>query len=134
MGRWVAALNAALKAALTLPQIDGRKIVVIGHSEGAVMAPRLASINGEITHVVALSGSGSTQLFDFVVDKTAKEQNEVYQIFDKMKKGYADIHTLYWGHPARRWTSFMAGSSAEDLGFEFLGKVAGQEGLEPTTS
>lgn len=41
-------------------------LFVFGHSEGAVMAASLAGHDPQITNVVFIGGSGTTQLFDFI--------------------------------------------------------------------
>ncbi len=115
LDRWAIALDTALSSALALQKVDQNKVIVVGHSEGAVMAPLLAVMNSSVTHVVAISGSGAPQLFDFVVNKSEHEQKLIYADFESMLQDPDNLEKLYWGHPARRWTSFMAHSSAEDL-------------------
>ncbi|HMX28513.1 MAG TPA: hypothetical protein PKC13_23200, partial [Blastocatellia bacterium] len=64
--RWGEAIGASLKAAWQLPGIDAGKTLVVGHSEGGIMAARVAAENPQVTHVASLAGGGPTQLFDLV--------------------------------------------------------------------
>lgn len=48
---------------LTKPE----KIIVYGHSEGAFVAPKLATINDQITHLGVWGGSALPDFFDFVL-------------------------------------------------------------------
>ena len=61
--RWAEANAAALKAAWTLPGVDAGRTLVIGHSEGAIVAARVAADLPGVTHVASLAGGGPTQLF-----------------------------------------------------------------------
>ncbi|MBI3706732.1 MAG: hypothetical protein HY246_03475, partial [Proteobacteria bacterium] len=49
--RWVVALSAALDAARRLAQNDPTRLLVFGHSEGGIVAARLARLEPGITHV-----------------------------------------------------------------------------------
>jgi pimeloyl-ACP methyl ester carboxylesterase len=64
--RWITALSAALAGVETLRGTKPRAILVLGHSEGGVMAPRLAARHKGITHVAALASAPVSQLHDFV--------------------------------------------------------------------
>lgn len=50
--------RAALDFLKTHPAIDNRRVGIVGHSEGATLAPRLASRSGDVAFVVALAGTG----------------------------------------------------------------------------
>jgi len=47
-------------------QIDGRRIVVIGHSLGAMLAPRIAERDGNVAGIVLLAGATTESLLDMV--------------------------------------------------------------------
>ncbi|MBL8522743.1 MAG: alpha/beta fold hydrolase [Betaproteobacteria bacterium] len=63
--RWLAALRAALDATISLRGAKPRNIMVLGHSEGAVFAVRLAAQDARVSHVASLSATPSSQLLDF---------------------------------------------------------------------
>ncbi|MBC8142121.1 MAG: alpha/beta hydrolase, partial [Armatimonadetes bacterium] len=63
--RWAEANEAAIRAARKLPQISKERTLVIGHSEGGLVACRVVRDLPEIvTHVSTLAGGGGSQLFD----------------------------------------------------------------------
>ena len=50
--------RAALDFLKNHPDIDPRRVGIIGHSEGGALAPRLASQSNDVAFVVALAGTG----------------------------------------------------------------------------
>jgi pimeloyl-ACP methyl ester carboxylesterase len=92
LDRWAEAVNTAIKAAHELPQIDATKTLVVGHSEGGLVAARVAALNAKITHVASLAGGGPTQLFDLVETAGAQSGSATTsgdiaeQVYDEWKK------------------------------------------------
>mgnify|MGYP000333017297 FL=1 len=43
------------------------KVIVYGHSEGAFVAPKLATVNKRITHLGVWGGSALPDFFDFIL-------------------------------------------------------------------
>jgi predicted esterase len=118
--RWLVALQAALDDALQSPLIDRSKILVIGHSEGAVMADFLAGSDSRITDVVALGGSGTSQLFDFVANAyrcfdVSKCLEEISANVRAINADPNNASALAWGHPYKRWSSFFKLDPGEEL-------------------
>jgi len=65
--RWAEAVEAAIRAAQELPQVQKNRTLVMGHSEGGLVACRVARDLPEIiTHVASLAGGGPSQLFDLL--------------------------------------------------------------------
>jgi poly(3-hydroxybutyrate) depolymerase len=119
--RWLVALRAALDDARHQSGVDPRRTLVLGASEGAVMASLLASRDRQVTDVIAVGGSGTTQLFDFLAAAYARCFNRSLCVTD-VEKQVAAIHadptsiTKYaWGHPYRRWSSFFAVDPGDEL-------------------
>jgi alpha/beta superfamily hydrolase len=50
--------EAALAYLKTRPEVDHRKTGLIGHSEGGIIAPLVASRNQDVAFIVMLAGSG----------------------------------------------------------------------------
>jgi pimeloyl-ACP methyl ester carboxylesterase len=127
LDRWAAAVGAAIKAAHTLAEIDTTKTLVAGHSEGGIVAARVAAENPRISHVASLSGGGPTQLFDFVefariknaAPDTAKAAISTEPpIYDTWKNIQADPYStskFFAGHPYRRWSTFFSSSVLQEL-------------------
>lgn len=126
--RWSAAVAAALKAALSLPSVDHARILVEGHSEGGLVACKVAADNPEVTHVATLAGGGPTQLFDLIElarrgvmcgSKPRQPEECVQWLLDQWDTVLKDPDSpdaFFFGHPHRRWTSFLATSPLEELG------------------
>lgn len=115
--RWTTALSAAMRH--TRGHFPcGARTLAAGHSEGAAACARLARLDGSISHVAMLGGSGPSQLFDFLYQaKDADARAEILSHFQSLEQNddAAAEETLLWGHPRARWRSFLASSAAEDL-------------------
>jgi dienelactone hydrolase len=112
--RWLVALRAAIADARRDPIVDHRRFMVIGMSEGAVMASLLAQADKGVTDVAAIGGSGTTQIFDFMVRAYTDCFDRsvcIAEIDQQLSaiRGAPDSATQFaWGHPYRRWSSFFA--------------------------
>src|SRR5262249_51416272 len=124
--RWAEANAAALRAVWALLAVDATRTLVVGHSEGGLVAARVAAELPRVTHVASLAGGGPTQLFDFVAnaarprpdDKPGDASRRVQDVFDawaKVQKDPESISQFWLGHPYRRWSSFLTHSVAEEL-------------------
>jgi len=124
--RWTEAINAAVRAACTLPGVDPARVLAVGHSEGGQVVCHLAAANDRITHVATLAGSGPTQLFDLnelaragafgSPGETADQR--VARVLEGWRRVLADpdSHDRLWmGHPHLRWSSFLRTSPVEAL-------------------
>ena len=120
LGRRVADASAVIDALAAQPWVDGSRVVVVGHSEGAQVAPVLAVANGHVTHVAALAASGLSQAVDFVVDVRRRvragelsfEEGEarIAALHDQVRRIEAAptaADSLWRGHSYRRWSSFF---------------------------
>jgi pimeloyl-ACP methyl ester carboxylesterase len=86
--RWLAALKAAVEGVWTLPQINVRQTLVIGHSEGSQVAAELGSLLPQISAVACLAGSDFTPGIDAPTAAECAHPNAL-----KLNRG----HTLkYW--------------------------------------
>jgi dipeptidyl aminopeptidase/acylaminoacyl peptidase len=125
--RWVEAVHAAIVACRKLPKIRADRLLVAGHSEGGIVAAKLAGDYDRISHVAVLAGGGPTQLYDLLT--LAKEgeffrrvsddpQQRVQHVLNEWNKIQADpdnADKLFFGHPYRRWSSFLKTSTLEQL-------------------
>lgn len=124
--RWAEANAAALRAAWTLPDVDPTRTLVIGHSEGALTAARVAAELPQVTHVAPLASAGPTQLYS-LAELAAQPQpgdepgdgdrrrEMVYAQWRELMED-PDSTTEFWmGHPHRRWSSFCRYSSVAEL-------------------
>ena len=125
--RWAEAVHAALEAARKLPEILPGRVLVAGHSEGGIVAARVAAADPSVTHVAILAGGGPTQLFDlltlarrgFLLQNVSKvPQERVDYALAQWREIQADpdsAEKLFLGHPYRRWSSFLKTSTLEQL-------------------
>lgn len=126
--RWTEALRAAIAEAVHQPGVDPCRVLILGHSEGADMAAHVAAANpGLVSHIGLLAGAGVSQLFDMMViastphrpDEPEEGRNErTMRVIAEWRKIAADPEStsrMAWGHPYRRWSSFMAHSPAASL-------------------
>jgi dienelactone hydrolase len=125
--RWSEAVSAAIQAARTLPFIDTKLTLVIGHSEGGLVACKLAADLPFVTHVATLAGGGINQLFDLILLTRAGEiyryiSQDAEERVGQLLADFSDIATdpesptkVFLGHPYRRWTSFLRSSPLQEL-------------------
>lgn len=111
---WRNALQASLTDARRAPWVDPARTLVFGSSEGAVMSSVLAANDPTITDVIFVSGSGTTQLFDFVAQAyqgcfdAPACLSDIDRTIAAIQADPTSSTALAWGHPHKRWTSFFA--------------------------
>lgn len=126
--RWAEANEAAIRAARRLPNISKNKTLVVGHSEGGLVACRVARDLPEIvTHVSSIAGGGGSQLFDLIAlarqgeffeEVSPEPERRVQFVLDKWKDIQTDptsAEKFFFGFAYRRWSSFLASSPLEEL-------------------
>lgn len=119
--RWLLALQASLNDARKSPWVDQHRTMVLGTSEGAVMATMVASKDDRITDVVVIGGSGTTQLYDFFAQayRTCFDISGCLAKVENTARAIAaepDSSTRFaWGHPHKRWSSFFRIDPSEQL-------------------
>lgn len=119
--RWLTAIKAALSGVHSLRGVAPRATLVLGHSEGAVMALRLPLVSQGVTHVAALAGVPASQLHDFVdmADRSAglfagapggREQHlgHLLDTWDAIRKDPQSDTKLAYGHAHRYWSDKFA--------------------------
>lgn len=117
--------SSAVRHALTLPDVDPGRVLIIGLSEGAAMAAGLAHAVPEVTHVALIGGPpGTTQLYDFAARIEAGEGSDADKLrrlqeldatVDAIHADPGSTDKFFSGHTYLRWSSFFAQSHGEDL-------------------
>src|SRR5262245_11831678 len=123
LSRWATANGAALEAVLARPDIDPKRVLVIGHSEGGIVAARVAAEVPAVTHVAPLGCSGVSQLFSLaeLARRRAPEGRSdaaaqaVYEEWAKILAKPESIDDFWMGHPYRRWSTFLKDSVIDEL-------------------
>ena len=121
--RWAAANTAALKAVLARADIDPSRVLVVGHSEGGIVAARVAAEVPAVTHVAPLSCAGVTQLYSLAELSRQRAPDSlgaatVQAVYDEWARILAKPESVddFWlGHPYRRWSSFLGSSVIDEL-------------------
>src|SRR5262245_37097695 len=114
--RWATAHAAALKAVLARKDIDPKRVLVVGHSEGGIVAARVAAEVPAVTHVAPLSCAGVSQLFSLAElarrrAPAGRGDAAVQSVYDEWAKILAKPESIddFWlGHPYRRWSTFRS--------------------------
>lgn len=126
--RWADALSDALAATRGLPGIAQDRLLVAGHSEGGVVAARLARSVPAVTHVALLAGEGPSQLFSLIQlartgalfrEISSDPEKRVNYVLDEWKRIQAEpdrADKFFLGFAYRRWSSFLRTSPLEELG------------------
>jgi pimeloyl-ACP methyl ester carboxylesterase len=113
-------VNAVIAHLLSQPGVDGSRVVVAGHSEGASVAARVAATNRRITDVVFLSSDGESQMYGFVLDARKRQARgeltpaatdaEIQNLMQKFHDIHANpdaIDKFWMGHTYLRWSTFF---------------------------
>jgi dienelactone hydrolase len=126
--RWAEANEAAIRAARKLPLIDKSRLLVVGHSEGGLVACRVArEAPAIVTHVSTIAGGGASQLFDLIAlarrgelfDEVSPDAEARAQyVLGKWREIESDPTSpekFFFGFAYRRWSTFLAASPIEEL-------------------
>src|SRR4029077_12477856 len=107
--------------------VDWTRTLVVGHSEGVIVAAHVAATNPLVSHVAVLSGGGPTQLFDLIAlalqaQPADRSPDDAKHRAEAIRGGWPRVladpdsaDKLWLGHPHRRWSSFLKNSTVEGL-------------------
>ena len=108
--------------------IDPKRVVLLGHSEGADVVARVAAEDERVTHVAFLSGGGCAQFYDMflttrrVMRESGASDEEIEkrmsELEDDVRKIVAKPESdtdFFQGHAYRRWASFATQAAADSL-------------------
>jgi len=110
LDRWATTIADAIQAAQKLPGVDASKTLVIGISEGGIVAVRVSNVLPQVTHAASLSGGGPVYLFhmaEFMRSKQLDPEKEVYACWSDILKEPDSATKFCWGQTYRQWSSFM---------------------------
>lgn len=115
--RWAEALRASLVAARTLPGIFADRTLVIGHSEGGVLAARLARLDGAISHAALLASPGPDPVEELVAwgEGRKRPRADTLAMIAKLRAAPDSVTDFVLGHPHRRWSGFLSADPVADL-------------------
>lgn len=117
-----------INQAIKLLPVDRTKIIVIGHSQGGQVAPKVAVLNKKVTHVVLLNSNSLNHLYDFVLQERLasfkgeqtfeKTQKNIDSLFADYKKIFAEPNskTKLWNEETYfRWASYSDETPLENM-------------------
>lgn len=123
-----AEVQRLLKHLLDDPAVDASRVVLVGHSEGAVVAAAAAALEPRVTHVAFLSGCGPSQFFDLMVlrrramQKAGRPADEIERAVAQLEGDYRailaepeSVDKTFMGHAYRRWASYGRYAATDDL-------------------
>ena len=111
--RWTEAIAAVIRASRRLPRIDASRTMVVGISEGAIVAVRVSNVEPAVTHAAALSGGGPNHLFvlaDYVRKLGLDPEQEVFTCWERVRAEPNSATKFCLDHPYRHWASFYSTS------------------------
>ncbi|MBL7979859.1 MAG: alpha/beta fold hydrolase [Bacteroidetes Order II. Incertae sedis bacterium] len=135
---WSNAIVNAINYISKFEKIDTNKIFVVGHSEGGIVASRVANMmKNRISKIAIMAGEGPSQLYSlykFADDGTffnTKEHNmptseeRIRYLTNTWKDILAEPKSItkkFWGFTYLRWSSMLKTSVIEEL-TNFNGKI-----------
>lgn len=135
---WSKTIVDAINYVIQNEKIDSNKILIAGHSEGGIVASRVANLmKDKISNVAIMAGEGPSQLyslFKFADDGTffnTKEHNmpTSQERINYVKEKWADIladpnntEKKFWGFTYLRWSSMLKTSVIDELS-NYDGKI-----------
>lgn len=114
--RWVSDYSEFITAQLAAAPVRPKRILLVGVSEGALVAPKVATLHPEVTHL-ALIGDGA-----WTMRESLRHLYQMHAIpFDvdvELRAIEADRHSIkheWFGNPYRWWADVMDISARNDL-------------------
>lgn len=125
---WANIIVETMEYVIQNERIDTSRIMVAGHSEGGVVAARVASkLKNLVSHVTIVAGEGPSQLYSlYVLAKEGvffskpgynKEQriDSLLTVWKDIQKDPEAITKKFWGFTYKRWSSFLTTSVYDEL-------------------
>ena len=122
------AADKAINHIVQYKVIPFSKIAVIGYSEGARVAPKVALLNKHVKQVACLAGGGLNQFYDYIITERNKadkgeitfEQSQrnidsLNMVFDDIYRQPHRTDKSWNGHTYLRWSSFCKDVPLEHL-------------------
>ena len=117
LDRWTEAIIASIKAADELPGIDRSKTLIVGGSEGGVVAVHVTNVMPSVTYAASIAGGGPNHLFilaDYVRRQGLDPEVEVYGCWANILRDPDSTTQFCWGQPYRLWSSLLKTSLIQE--------------------
>lgn len=139
---WAGRIEQVIRFVINNERINTAKIMVAGHSEGGLVAARVArDMDDLISNVAVLAGEGPSQLYSlysfaesgifFDAPGFTREQrvDSLTRAWKTILSDPNSVKKKFWGFTYLRWSSFLRTSVSEELG-SYTGKVIILQGDE----
>lgn len=115
--RWAEALKAALAAVRSIQGVVGDRTLAIGHSEGGVLAARLARLDARISHAALLASPGPDPVEELAIwgEGRKRPRTDTLALIARIRSTPESTAEMALGHPHRRWSSFLVANPVADL-------------------
>ena len=120
--------SKAIDYLLKVIKIDTSNIIVVGHSQGGQVAPKVAILNKKVKKIVMMASNSLDHIYDrillarqqalnnqmtyedaqYVVDSLLKVQKEIYNSPN-------DTKNQFWGQPFNKWYSYSKETPLENM-------------------
>ena len=112
---WIRAISMSLADVKSkYPEVVREGVVLFGFSEGAVISSVLSNKIDNVKNVILFGGSGTVQLYDFILNSYQQCETEtidcvddVYENLSSIRNDPSSFTQFAWGHPYKRWSSFF---------------------------
>ena len=117
LDRWSEAIAAAIQSAHSLPGVDDTSTLVLGISEGGMVAVRVSNVLPKVTHVASLAGGGPNHMYVFAEYLRRRDLDPEELVYDCWRKVQADPQSatrFCLDHSFRHWSGFYKTSLIEE--------------------
>lgn len=135
---WSKNIVTAIDNVMKNEKIDPEKVMLVGHSEGGVVAARVAKLlRNKVSHVTIMAGEGPSQLYSLYkfaeegiffntkehnMPTVAERINYVYGKWNDILADPTSTEKKFWGFTYLRWSSLAGTSVIEELS-DFHGRI-----------
>lgn len=125
---WSNRIEQVIRFVIKSEKIDTSRVMIAGHSEGGLVAARVAKQTHKlISHVALLAGEGPSQLYSLyslaetgiffdAPDFTKRERiDSLTRIWKNILSDPYSTRKKFWGFTYLRWSSFLKTSVCEEL-------------------
>lgn len=115
--RWAEAIVAAIRSAHSLPLVSNASTLVVGISEGGIVAVRVSNLFDNVTHVASLSGGGPNHLYvaaEYIRQLGLDPEQHVYDCWQRVQKDPQSTTKFCFDHPFRHLSGSYRTSLIEE--------------------
>ena len=115
--RWAEAIVAAIRSAHSLPSVSKASTLVVGISEGGMVAVKVSNLLDNVTHVASLSGGGPNHLYvaaEYIRRLGLDPEQNVYDCWQQVQNDPQSTTKFCFDHSFRYLSGFYRTSLIEE--------------------